>query len=372
MLKGYYIHFKADRWISVSKKIQMQMAEFQKHFDIEEISVPYQKRSVLRRVYDIIPFTMSNKYNFEEVYSKIESPDFLYVRAVWADNQYMDFFKRIKEKYPDCKIIVEIPTYPYDKEVQKCLYPRDLWSRRKYRKYVDRIVTFSPDEIIFHVPTIRTMNGIVVDDIRMIEKEKTDEKINLVAAALMFPAHGYERVIRGLANYKRRDGKNIVFHLVGDGPEKKEYIQLAEELDVNDVVKFYPMMNKAELDDLYEIADIALDVFGVYKKNISVISSLKSREALAKGLPLMAGCKIDVCEKKYFPYVLEFPNDASDLDMFRVEEFYKKIRLNKSRMELAKEIRQYAKDNLDMAITMKPIIDYIENESNVAISRAGI
>lgn len=360
MLKGYYIHFGADRWVGVSKKIQMQIAEFQKNFDIEEISVPYQKRNILRRVYDIIPFTMSNKYNFEEVYSKIESPDFLYVRAVWADNQYMDFFKRIKEKYPDCKVIVEIPTYPYDKEVQKCLYLRDLWSRRKYSKYVDRIATYSNDDIIFNVSTIQLINGINVKDVKMVYEEKKDEKINLIGVAIMCPSHGYERVIKGLADYKKRGGKKILLHLVGDGPEKKSYMQLAEKLDVNDIVKFYPMMDHTELDDLYEIADMALIDFGAYKVNIYVTSALKSREALAKGLPLVTGCKIDICEKKHFPYVLEFPNDDSDLDLFMVEEFYKTIISDKNKIELAKEIRQFAKENLDMSITMKPIIDYIE------------
>lgn len=361
MLKGYFIHFGANRWIGVRKKIKMQMQVLKTEFEIEEIDVPYQKRSFLRRVYDTIPFVMGRKYDFEKVFERIETPDFLYVRGTQSSNQYIDFFRRIKEKYPSCKLIVEIPTYPYDKEVQKCLYPLDLWSRRKYSKFVDRIVTFSPDEAIFGVPTIQTMNGIIVDDIKMVEREKTDKIINLFAVALMYPAHGYERVIRGLANYKTQGGKNIVLHLVGDGPEKPYYMQLSEKLDVNDIVKFYPMMDKDELDDLYEIADIALDVLGVYKKNISVISSLKSREALAKGLPLIAGCKIDVCEKKYFPYMLEFPNDTSDLDLFRVEEFYRTIRSNKSRVELAKEIRQYAKDNLDMSITMKPVMDYIEN-----------
>lgn len=264
-----------------------------------------------------------------------------------------------------CRILYEFPTFPYDRELTSNFFARidlgiDRIFRKQIKKYVDRVVTFSPDEKIYGIPTIQTMNGIIVDEQKMVCNDKKDDFIRLLAVAIFQRSHGYERVIKGMADYKKHGGKRIILYLVGDGPEKKNYMQLSAKLGVDDIVKFYPKMAGKGLDDMYELADISLIDFGAYRENIYVTSALKSREALAKGLPLMTGCKIDICEKQYFPYVLEYPNDSSDLDLFRVEEFYKAITLGKSKTELAKEIRQYAKENLDMSITMKPIVDYIE------------
>ena len=137
---------------------------------------------------------------------------------------------------------------------------------------------------------------------------------------------------------------------------------MVEKAGLNKYIQFYGLMYGEELDDMYDKADMALGCFAAYKNNLSIISPLKSREALAKGLPFVTGCKIDICEKVPFPYIYEFPNDDSDIDMFAVEEFYNSITRNKSKGELAYEIREYAKNNIDMSVTMKPVIDYIEEK----------
>ena len=38
------------------------------------------------------------------------------MRRAVADRKYLQFWKKIKERFPQCKIIVEIFTYPYDKD----------------------------------------------------------------------------------------------------------------------------------------------------------------------------------------------------------------------------------------------------------------
>lgn len=53
---------------------------------------------------------------YEDALNKLEAPGFIYVRCTVADRAYVDFWKRIKEEYPDCKIIMELFTYPYDKD----------------------------------------------------------------------------------------------------------------------------------------------------------------------------------------------------------------------------------------------------------------
>ena len=261
------------------------------------------------------------------------------------------------------RIIYELPTYPYDKDRYTSLGKVDMVIDKKYRKKlkrcVDRIATFSNDKVIFGMPTIQLMNGICVDKIQPVNANRTHvDTINLLGVSYMQPSHGYERIIKGIAQYVENGGRRIRLHLVGEGPEEKKYHELVSQYRLNDYVFFYPFMSGQALDAIYNQADLTLVDFGAYKEDIYLTSALKSRESLAKGIPLVTGCKIDVCEKYPFPYVLEFPNDASDVDIFEIERFYmEKIECRK-RSEVIRDIREYAKKYVDMSVTMKPIIDY--------------
>lgn len=120
-------------------------------------------------------------------------------------------------------------------------------------------------------------------------------------------------------------------------------------------------MHGDRLDAMYDLADIAIECLGMYRKNMSISSSLKSREYLAKGLPIVAGCKNDVInEKNPFKYYLEVPNDDSAIDVEKIIEFYDQIYSTQSRQQVISEIRKFAEDNIDLKVTMKKIIDYIK------------
>ena len=49
----------------------------------------------------------------------IQDADFIYLRKPSTINMgFIDFLKRIKTLNPNMKILLEIPTYPYDNEIQ--------------------------------------------------------------------------------------------------------------------------------------------------------------------------------------------------------------------------------------------------------------
>ena len=99
MKKGYYIHFQGRESIGVSKKIDMQLRA--------------PDRSLVQRVFGLFP-TASIARDYDEALKKLDSPDFIYVRRTVADRAYLTFWESVKERYPACKIIIEIFTYPYD------------------------------------------------------------------------------------------------------------------------------------------------------------------------------------------------------------------------------------------------------------------
>ena len=75
MKRGYYIHFQGRISIGVSKKIDMQIEEFRKIYDMQEMEVPVIERGLGRRVIDLWP-TRSIARDYENVLGKLREPAF--------------------------------------------------------------------------------------------------------------------------------------------------------------------------------------------------------------------------------------------------------------------------------------------------------
>lgn len=378
MKKGYYIHFGGRESIGVSKKIDMQIEEFGKHFDVRELEVRAAERSLAERVIGLFP-TMSIRREYEQAFTELDQPDFLYVRRTVADRAYLRFWKKIRERYPDCKIIIELFTYPYDKDDfgkwnAWPFYLKERLYRPKLKKYVNRLVTYTEHGEIFGIPTIHSANGINVDSIKQVEGAYREGEINLIGVAFMQRHHGYERIIEGLKEYYGGETPDwrVNLRLVGDGPEKARYQELVERYRLEEYVKFYPTLTGEKLDELYNESDIALVSFGMYKLGFyGRLCALKSRECLAKGMPLITGCVIDVIPEDY-PYAGVFPNDDSTVDIEEVVAFYKRVKDRKdSKKELADTIRQFAAEHVSMKAVMRPVVEYIKSADDRAKTFAG-
>lgn len=367
MKKGYYIHFQGRQSIGVSKKIDMQMEEFRRYFEMQEIEIKALVRPLIRRIFGLFP-TASIAWDYQAAFAQMEDPDFLYVRRTVADRNYLRFWKKVKERFPDCKIIIELFTYPYDRDDfgkwnAWPFYLKELLYRPKLKRYVDRFTTYTEDWEIFGIPTIHSSNGIHVNNVSEVAGEFTDGRINMIGVAFMQRHHGYERIIKGLHAYyeKETPAYQVTLRLIGDGPEKPLYQELVEKYHLEDHVHFYPTLSGKELDALYDDSDIALVSFGMYKLGFyGKLCALKSRECLAKGMPLVTGCEIDVLPQDY-PYAKVFPNDASTVDIGEIAAFHQRIRdLVGSKKELADKIRGFAKEHVSMEAVMRPVVAYIE------------
>lgn len=109
------------------------------------------------------------------------------------------------------------------------------------------------------------------------------------------------------------------------------------------------------------MSDIALVSFGMYKVGyFGKMMALKSRECLAKGMPLLTGCEIDVLDKEY-PYARTFPNDESVVDIAEVISFFEQVKSEaEDKRALSDKIRQFALGHVSMEAVMRPIIGFIE------------
>lgn len=302
---------------------------------------------------------------------EFDNNNFIYFRRPPCITGYtVKILKKIKKKNPETKIIMEIPTFPYDEELKMSLkdYPifvKDKLNRIKLRNIVDRIALISGDTLneLFGIPVIKLFNGI---DLKSVKPRKgyLDDSIDLCAVAMFSKWHGYDRVISGMSEYYKTGGKrDIKLHLIGDGSELQSYKKLVLEKNLENNVIFYGMKSRKDLDELYNKMDIALDVFGMYRKNLSFASSLKSREYLAKGLPLISGCAVDVFETdKSFKYYLEQENNSSPIDIKETVDFYDKIYSDGRNLnQVIREIRDYAEKTCDISESMRNILIYLNN-----------
>lgn len=368
-MKGYYIYFERKDQYGVRKKIAGQLRAMRSFADVEEINVLEKSLSTIAKIRARIPF-FGFGYDYTTALNNISEPDFLYIRHTMVDQDYINFLRNIKVKFPKAKVIVELYTYPYDKDFYygKTMWPlyiKEVLFRGQLKKYIDRFVTLTDDDEIFGVKTIKTVNGIDLDTVSIrMRNEKTDDTIRLISVAVMQKHHGFERLIEGLHQYYKNGGtRNIIYTVVGDtvGPEVEKYINLTKTYELSDHVLFVGQKRGEELETLMQSADIGICSLGSYKLGIEASSQLKSREYLATGMPMLTGCKIDVLENTSFPYYVEYPNDPSSIDIDRLIEFYERtyVESGKTRNEIAKEIREFAEKTIDVRKVMEPVHEYI-------------
>lgn len=136
---------------------------------------------------------------------------------------------------------------------------------------------------------------------------------------------------------------------------------MSNKYHLQENVIFYGEKTGRELDDIYNMCNIAIASLGMYKIGYKTANSLKVREYMAKGLPVITGCPVDIMQTGDFKYYYEFPNNDTSIDMNELVTFFDKV-YQKKEKDIIYEIRQYAVKYCDMVYAMKPVIDYFKEE----------
>ena len=290
-------------------------------------------------------------------YINLEYHDSLYIRYPGSNIFFIKFLKEVKKK--KTKIIIEIPTYPYDNETKGFLMKIfnfiDKIYRKQLCKYVDKIVTFSNDDKIYGIKTIKISNGIDIDKISLVEnKEKKDNEINFIGVARIALWHGFDRFILSMIEYYKNNPKEIIkFHVVGDGQKDvvEDLKRLVRDNNLEKYVIFYGYKSGKELDEIFKKTDIGVGSLASFRQGLDTGSSLKNREYCARGLPILNG-DIDLpLSNENFVYQVHNNNLLFNLN--KILEWYKNLKINNE------EIRKYAEKNLTWDIQMKKVVNYI-------------
>ncbi|MDQ0196271.1 glycosyltransferase [Paenibacillus wynnii] len=376
-VKGLYIafEFEPNNTIPISeetngivKKIRKQIESFEnKKFSIDFWNPYSGRKHSLRRIMRRLPFYFLNSWKFD--YSKASEYSFIYIRKAWfMDGDLIRFLKKFKNYSSHTKILLEIPTYPYDNEgkhlnILPLIIKDKIW-RRKLHHYVDRIITYSNDEVIFDVETIQASNAIDLSEIspRNFTEIKNKNVINLIACSSLYYWHGYDRVIKGLNTYytnKKNHDPIVRFHIVGEGEEAEKYREMISTFNLSDYVYMYGKLSGRALDEVYDISDIGLDSMGRHRSGVYYNSSLKGKEYCAKGLPIVSGVSTDLDGDTEYSYYLRVPAEDKEVDIYDIINFYNAIYKEKDPKVISVNIRDYAKQRFDFPVAMREIIEFI-------------
>ncbi len=263
-------------------------------------------------------------------YVKKNQIDLVYIRSNHNANLFtINMVKKMKAY--GAKVVMEIPTYPYDIEYKAQGISRQIFQDKIFRnqlaKYLDAIVTFSDFDKIFGQRTIKISNGIDFDSVKMKTTiNDTSKELNLIGVAEIHEWHGFDRIVRGLADYYSKPQDYLVeFHVIGYFFSKEiedEFKKIISDNHMENYVILYGKKHGTELDNLFDKCDFGIGSLGRHRVGIDKIKTLKNREYAARGIPFIYSETDSDFDPK--PYVLKAPADESPIEIQRIIDFYKR------------------------------------------------
>lgn len=299
------------------------------------------------------------------------SPNYLYVRRpAFSTKGFIAFLSEFRRHNPSSIIMIEVPTFPYDKEFDTPQLFFALKKDRKYRicwkKYADYSVILSDEDEVFGLPSIHIMNGIDLDAVSV----RTPSYNARCPIEILFPAsfsayHGCDLLILGLSQYYKAGGsREIVLHLAGEGPASATIHDLIYELHLENRIIEHGMLDKESLDRLYNRCSLAVGSLGMHRIGSVVSAALKTREYLAKGIPFFYSGLIDVFERRQVDFSLRLESTEEPVDVNKVIEFYDWLYSSANEETLIRKIRQFAEKYVSISSAMSNVTQAIVNHSN--------
>lgn len=344
----------------VNKKINYHLIQFRKNGYKVQLKYVESKGNSWANLLGVFSSYMS----WDAVYS-VPIYDVVYIRFAHIDYGFIRLMMKFKKRNPKVKILLEIPTYPYKGEMiglkSRVLYMKDRLYSSFLRFCIDRIVLSTPDfKKLFGVRTLYVPNGVDYNSVGETNYTQTNvNEIHLIAVSTMQFWHGYDRLIRGMADfYKMESEYQVILHLVGNGDAFKDYKKLVQENRLEKYVIFEGPQEGRALDIIYEKSFIGVASLGIHRIDPSLkVSTLKIKEYVSRGLPVITAGYTDMYNNKTKRYILKLQSDDSNIDIDKIVQFY--LSLFPQSKCIRNTVRETFRPYCDMEKLFKPIMDYL-------------
>ena len=373
IISGYYIcntEINIDQPnTGIEKKILSQVDCFNHaNLNCELLLVPNSGKQ-LRKGLGSLP-GISDGYLWPRA-PQLSNADYFYIRRpYYSSKEFITFLRDIRRENPKALIVIEMPTYPYDSEMNKpSLYfalRKDRKYRARWRQYVTLIANITAEKSIFGIQTIQIGNGI---DLNKLQPRKpslnagSPESVHIACIASFSPWHGYDLLLNGLDSYYRNGGnRDICLHFAGTGPALHQLKQIVSHSNyLKDHAVFHGTLNAIQLDDLYNSCTLATGCLALHRRSENITdTSIKTREYIAKGIPFFCKGKIDCASSSIERYYLSLPSDESNINIQALLQFYDALYSEFSEQEVIANMREIAKNTVSMDIAMRNIIQAIK------------
>ena len=377
MLQGAYIarlDLAAPHLSGVSRKIEAQRAALARAgfptrlHSIHDGAVMCDSDVLRPRAKGLIGRRMTHyNYFWRDTLAAVADADFLYIRFQGAGAGLLKMLSKFRSQRPEAPILMEIPTYPYKDERRGARHHLlgaidDLYAPF-LKRYVDRIVTFSERTVILDIPTISTRNGVEVSSLPLVSLPEQDGPLQLVGVANFGIRHAYDRVIRGLANYRAATARSdVLFVLIGSGELEQELRQLAVNSGVSNMVHFTGPLSGAALDLRLDGAHLGIAALGMHRISAET-SDLKSREYCARGLPFVTANTDDDFPSS-MRHVHHIPPDETPVDIAFLRTWCEAMA--SERAQVRSDLRVYADTHLSWDAKIAPVTEWLKARTSAA------
>lgn len=268
--------------------------------------------------------------------------DVLFSRWLGFDLSYINMLKIAKKKHNAHVVIDMISYFPgihFDSIKGKYM----LWNTNMFHKvavkYIDSFLVEGELSELFGKKTLQSIMGVEIDNLKEHQYVGDDNETNIISVSNELPYHGYDRLIKSLAEYIKNGGKEIIYiHLVG--VVSSETKKLVSSLGLNNNVILYGKKYGDELVEIYSKCNIAAGPVAQHRVGGKKDTGLKTKEYFAIGLPYFFAGEDSV--PKSYPYVFRVSDDESFINFDDIVRFRKSYLKNEN---VVKEMRNYAKEH---------------------------
>ncbi len=284
------------------------------------------------------------------------SYDLLYVRYFYSSYYSVSLWRWVKQSYPNTKIVIELPTYPYEKESSGLKWHLTMTIDRLYRKklhpFIDLITHFGDHVKIWNIPAFPINNGIDPEQFALKKNTESENRIRFLAVGTLWYWYGLDRMIKGISEYNNKIP--VTLTIAGEGVEKTSLKKLIQKLGLENTVYLTGHLTGSALDDAFDHADIGIGVLGIHRKGLEKASALKHREFAARGLPFVYSGNDDDFDFMYFSK--KTADDENPVDINDLVNWYIQLKNDKADV-LREDIRLYAITSLTWKNIMQRILD---------------
>lgn len=235
---------------------------------------------------------------YDEIFEEIRRKSYKIIYIRYCLNSSIAFRYFLKKcQSMGLRVYMEIPTYPYDKEIAGLRnFIKFAWIEKLFRrccfKYIDKVVTFSDFKYIFGKESIRIANAVSSVPPQKKQIQNSENVIVCVAVANIAFWHGFDRFIEGLnIYYKNKDDDKpiVLFKVIGEGDANimKNLKDLVSKYELDNYVTFEGSKEGYQLDSYFDEANVAIGCLACHRKNITRIRSLKNVEYAMRGIPFI-------------------------------------------------------------------------------------